>query len=242
MILRVGNLKRPNNEAVVVPSYQPVYDFTRRVTSMRIRWDISGRVVNFPTASQMLTSAEVIALSNAFTTENPYLALLGDDGSTPTPFVLDPSRCLQGPYLIDMSFPASEQEVYVTGLAYRAVFEAVQYVGVGSDLLEFEEKLSEDPGGATYVYVGGAVNFAERQLATQQKTYKYTQSGSALGLLAYPLRPPPIWPFALMQSPRSELSSPQFKGTIDTHFRTVWEYNFEWHTKLIGVPHRSPLG
>jgi hypothetical protein len=242
MILRVGNLKRPNNEAVVTPSYQPIYDFTRRVTSMRVRWDISARVVNYPQASQLLTSAEILALSNAFSNPNPYLALIGDDGSTLTPFVLDPSQCLQGPYLVDLSFPASDAEVYATGLSYRVVFEAVQFVGAGSDLLQFDEELTEDPGGATYVYVGGAVNFAERQLATQQKTYKYTQSGSATGLLTYPSIPPPIWPFAMMQAPRVALSSPQFKGTFDTHYQINWEYNFEWHTKLFGVPHRSPLG
>lgn len=240
MILQVGSLRRPNNEAVVVPSYSPIYDFTRRVEAMRIRWDISGRVVNFPVATKLKTDAEVNTLYNALTSPEPFLALLGDDG-TPTPFVLNPARCLQGPSLVDFSFPADESEVYVTGLAYRAVFEAVQTVNLSTDLLEFDEQLSSDPGGRTFVYVGGAVNFPERQVATQNKSYRYVQNGTALGMLAYPIIPPPIWPFALMGEPRVVLASPQFKGQVDTHFRVNWEYNFEWHTRLVGVPHRGIL-
>lgn len=239
MILQIGTLRRPNNEAVVTPSYQPIYDFTRKVEAMRIRWDISARVVNYPVATQAITSQEIQALANALTAPTPKLQLLGDDGVTQTPFVLDPSRCLQGPNLIDFSFPASDSEVYVTGLAYRATFEAVQYVGNGdSDLLEFSEELSEDPGGQTYVMVGGAYNYAERQLATQHKPYRYVQSGSAMGLLAYPLIPPPIWPFALVAAPKIIRSSPQVVGTVDTNYRISWEYNYEWATKLFGAPNR----
>lgn len=240
MILQIAGLRRPNNEAVVSPSYSPVYDFTRRVEAMRVRWDISGRVVNFPVATKAQTDSEVLALANAFTRPNPFIALLGDDGS-PTPFLLDPSRCLQGPSLIDMSFPVEESDVYVTGLSYRVVYEALQFVNRNSDLLEFEEEVSEDPGGLSYVYVGGAVNFPERQVATQHKSYKYVQSGSAVGLMTYPVIPPPIWPFALMAAPRISMSSPRVKGTIDTEFRINWEYGFEWHSKLVGVPHRSNL-
>ena len=238
MILQVGSLRRPNNEAVVTPSYQPIYDLTRKVEAMRIRWDVSGRVVNFPVATQAITSQEIQAFANAVTSQTPRLALLGDDGS-PTPFVLDPSQCMNGPSLIDFSFPTSESEVYVTGLAYRLTFEATQYVGRGdSQLLGFSEEVSEDPGGQTYVMVGGAYNFAERQLATQNKPYKYVQSGSAMGLLAYPYIPPPIWPFALMGSPRIVRSSPQNLGIVDTNFSISWEYNYEWPTRLFGVPNR----
>lgn len=241
MILQVGNVRRPNNEAVVTPSYSPIYDFTRRVEAMRIRWEVMGRVVNFPVATQAITNSEIIALGNAFTTPNPFLALLGDDGS-PTPFEMNPAKCLQGPNLIDLSFPTEESDVYVTGLSYRATFESVQSIRSSTDLLEFDEEVSEDPGGLTYVYVGGAVNYPERQVATQNKSFRYVQSGSATGLLAYPVIPPPIWPFAQMSAPRVVRSSPQFKGTVDTHFRVTWEYNFEWHTKLVGVPHRGIIG
>jgi hypothetical protein len=238
MILQVGSLRRPNNEAVVTPSYQPIYDLTRKVEAMRIRWDVSGRVVNFPVATQAITSREIEAFYSAVTSPNPRLQLLGDDGS-PTPFVLDPSRLLNGPSLIDFSFPTSEAEVYVTGLSYRLTFEGTQYVGRGdSDLIEFSEEVSGDPGGVTYVYVGGAYNLPERQVATQNKSYKYVQSGSAMGLLAYPLIPPPIWPFALMSEPRVVRSSPQNLGMVDTNYRISWEYNYEWHTRLFGVPNR----
>jgi hypothetical protein len=242
MILQVGSIRRPNNEAVVVPSYSPVYDYTRRIEAMKIRWEITGRVVNFPIATQAITSGEIAALEAAFRSKDPICRLLGDMGEA-TPYVLDPGQLMQGPYLIDYSFPTSEAEVYATGLAYRVSIEGVQYVGTGgTDLLEFSEELTEDPGGTTYVYVGGAVNLAERQVAFQQKSFKYTQAGSATGLLAYPVIPPPIWPFALLGSPRVSLQNPINQGTINTGFPVTWEYNYEWPVKLYGVPHRNNRG
>jgi hypothetical protein len=242
MILQVGSITRPNNEAVVVPSYTPIYDLTRRVEAMKIRWEITGRVVNFPIASPSITTVQIRELENAFRSNNPRCALLADDGSI-TPYLLDPGQLMQGPYLVDYTFPASESEVYATGLAYRVSLEGIQYVGSGgTDLLSFSEEVTEDPGGLTYVYVGGAVNAAERQVAFRQKSFKYTQSGSATGLLARPEIPPPIWPFAVMGLPRKVLGGPLNKGPIDTDFTISWEYNFEWHTKLYGVPHRNNRG
>jgi hypothetical protein len=242
MILQVGPVTRPNNEAVVVPSYTPIYDLTRRVEAMRIRWEITGRVVNYPVATQAITSTQIRELEAAFKSTNPRCALLGDDRSA-TPYVLDPGQLMQGPYLVDYSFPTSEAEVYATGLAYRVSIEGVQYVGTGgTDLLEFSEELTEDPGGTTYVYVGGAVNLAERQVAFQRKSFKYTQSGSATGLLAYPVIPPPIWPFALLGAPRCVLQNPINQGTVNTGFPVSWEYNYEWPVKLYGVPHRNNRG
>jgi len=242
MILQVGPVTRPNNEAVVVPSYTPMYDLTRRVEAMKIRWEITGRVVNYPVAKQSITTAQIQELERAFRSNNPRCALLGDDGSV-TPYLLDPGQLLQGPYLVDYTFPASESEVYATGLAYRVSIEAVQYVGQGgTDLISFSEEVTEEPGGLTYVYVGGAVNQAERQVAFRQKSFRYTQSGSATGLLARPSIPPPIWPFAQMGLPRKVLGGPLNKGPIDTDFTINWEYNFEWHTQLFGIPHRNNRG
>lgn len=242
MILQVGSVRRPNNEAVVVPSYTPIYDYTRRIEAMRIRWEITGRVVNFPVATQAITSSEIATLEAAFRQPTPNCRLLGDQGEA-TPFVLDPGQLMQGPYLVDYTFPTSEAEVYATGLAYRVSLEGVQNVSQGGlDLIEFNEELSEDAGGLTYVYVGGAVNFAERQVAFQKKSWKYTQSGSATGLLAYPKIPPPIWPFALLAAPNITAQDPLFKGKIDTHYRINWEYQFEWPTQLVGNPHRNNQG
>jgi hypothetical protein len=242
MILQVGSIRRPNNEAVVVPSYSPVYDYTRRIEAMKIRWEITGRVVNFPVATQAITSSEIAALEAAFRSKDPICRLLGDKGEA-TPYVLDPGQLMQGPYLIDYTFPTSDAEVYATGLAYRVSLEGVQYVGQGGlDLIDFTEELTEDQGGLTYVYVGGAVNLAERQVAFQKKSFKYTQSGSCTGLLAYPKIPPPIWPFALLQAPKIVKSDAQFKGKIDTHYRVNWEYQYEWPVKLFGDPHRNNQG
>jgi hypothetical protein len=82
-------------------------------------------------------------------------------------------------------------------MSYTVTYEADVPVAALGALLEFEETIQEFPGGPEWVYAGGAINFPERQLGKQHNTYRYVQSGSAVGLLSVPRVPPPIWPFAL---------------------------------------------
>jgi hypothetical protein len=239
MKLRIANIIRPNNEAVASISYKPVYDISRKVAKLVCRWDIAGRIINYPIASQSLTTAEILKLQSVVTLPRVDLVFLEDVTNKETALSMKISECIDGPYLVDYALPNAEDDVYATGIGYRLVYEGVMRSN-GSAILAFEETVDEDPGGPEFVYVGGAVNLPERQLGTQNKTYKYTQRGSATGLFAYPAIPPAIWPFALVRyEPRVTLSNPKVLGTnFDQEFTISWEYNYEWHVKLNGIPHR----
>ena len=239
MRLAIGGAIRPLNECVASISYKPIYDVSRIVTAMVERWDISGRIILNPTASQRLMTAALVQLANDFSQEGVDLAFLEDLTNVRTALVLSAADCIQGPYIVDSGIPNQAGDNYATGLAYRVIYEGKRLAGRGSTLLEFDEQVTEDPGGQERVYVGGTVNYAERQIGSQAKTYRYKQSGSAVGLFAYPTPPPAIWPWALVRDePRVSYASPRVLGYPDQEFKITWEYEFEWHIKLYGRPHR----
>lgn len=240
MRLKVGPYILPQNEAVASISYSPVYDVTRRVIKVRERWDISGRIVlQSGRATQEVMTSEILRRSNIFQGNVESLVFLQDDEDIPTAMRLLASQCLLGPYRVDSSLPNEANDVYSTGQGYRVVYEAEKLAsGAGSGLLEFTESIQDGEGGEEHVYVGGAVNLPERQIAFANKPYRYTQSGSAVGLLDYPRIPPPIWPFARMKKVQVNKQSPRVRGAIDTEYPISWSYEFAWHSELRGVPHR----
>lgn len=244
MILSVGGSRRPNNEAVANISYQPQYDVSRRITFYIETWEIVGRIVNYPVATQRLTTAEIGRLKSQMLRNDIDLVFLEDSTLAETALKLKASECVSGPSVVDFSFPNNEDDVYATGIMYRVTYSAKKWAsGNASNILEFEERIVQQPGGREYVYVGGAVNMAERQLGIQAKPWRYVQAGQALGAFAHPRIPPPIWPFALTNpdGPKLNISSPRVLGRspgLDTEFAISWEYEYEWHQPLRGLPYR----
>lgn len=101
-------------------------------------------------------------------------------------------------------------------------------------------ELIEDAGtgGWEKVFVGGAINPAEEQIGKQHATYKYMQTGSAVGLFNYPPVPPPVWPGSLKRpNPRLSYTSPQMVGNVLTNYGISWAYEYESPHKLFGKPH-----
>ncbi len=239
MILYINGVPRPANEAVASISYSPVYDATRVITKTIERWDISGRIIPEHPATSAKMTAALQLLNNTFSIPEPDLVFTEIDGS-PTALQLLRANCLRGPYVIDSGIPNQADDVYSNGIGYRITFEAERFIGGGSanPILEFSERLSNGEGGEEHVYVGGAVNYPERQVGFQSKPYTYVQSGRAVGLLAYPAVPPPIWSFAQMRRPAIEKSSPRKIGKVDTEFEISWSYEFAWHQPLFGNPFR----
>lgn len=238
MRLRIGGAIRPLNECVASISYAPTYDVSKRVTKLKERWDISGRIVLQTNASQTAMTAAIERLRADFSQEGADLVFLEDFGSAETALALRAQNCLVGPYIVDSSFPNSAGDIYSNAMSYRIVFEAETLTSTGTNLIEFSESVTEIEGGPEEGYVGGAVNYPERQVFMQNKPFRYKQSGSAVGLLARPTWPPPIWPFAMIHRPQITKISPRVLGNIDTEYGIQWEYEFAWHQELFGEPHR----
>jgi hypothetical protein len=245
MIFAIGGRLRPNNEAVAQITISPVYDVSKKITHYYERWDVTGRIVNYPIATQAITTAALARLKEDLLQTGVNLQFLEDLTRAPTALKLLASNCLTGPYITEFAIPTSPEEVYATGIMYRVLYEAKCFAAnAGSNLLEFQETVScTRPGGREMVYVGGSVNYPERQLGRQWRTWEYVQAGTALGATAYPLVPPPIWPFALVNPDgrANSLASPRLLGkspSFDSEFAVSWEYRYEWHTRLNGIPFR----
>jgi len=241
MYLRVGGKVRPFNEADVSISYQAVFDGLRRLVKVQTTWQIDGTVLLQTDASQRNMSAALATLEADFRQPTPDLIFLEDNGSTPTPLQLLARNCLSGPSLTNFNYPKDSNKVYAIGTPYTATYVADSLAaGAGRPIIEFSESVTDTgEGGWERVHVGGAINLPEEQIGTQYKPYRYTQSGSAVGLLAYPSVPPPIWPASLKRPrPQVSLMSPEILGAVDQMFRISWAYSYESARPLVGYPHR----
>lgn len=241
MYLKIGGVTRPFNEADASISYTPVFDGSRRIIKIHQVWQIDGVVVQQTNATQTNMTAKLEQLRRDFSQDRPDLVFLEDDGVTPSALELLASVCLQGPELTNFSFPKNANKVYSNGHPYTATMEADVWSGAaGNPILEFEEEvIDEGSGGWERVHVGGAINLPEEQIGTQYAPWRYTQSGTSLGLYTWPNIPPPIWP-AMLKKPYAKITrtSPEVLGTVDQRFRISWSYSYESRVQLFGGPHR----
>jgi hypothetical protein len=243
MYFQMGSVTRPLNEVKASVAYQPKYSLSRLISEVVETWTIQGVIIlegDLATPTNM--SAEINIVNQMMDQFEPDLFILDDDGGS-TPWALFSGDCLTGPTVVDFAWTTGEKSIYPIMESYQAIVQATRVVGAG--LIAFTESLTPEPGGREHVWVGGAINQPEQQIAAQYKTWRVRQSGSAIGLLGYPTPPPAIWPFALVR-PASDgwasAASPRRLGkNYDTEFEISWNYEFEWHQPLFGQPNRIYL-
>jgi len=238
MYLKVQNTLRPFNEAWATITYEPVYDLRKRVIQLKERWEIEGRVV-LQSGTQGQMTLALSQLDRDFSQYEPDLVFVEDDGVTESFMRLKSADCLQGPYMLRSSFPHNNQNIYATGESYSITFEGIKRVPGTGGLVSFTENLQKMSGGTEIVFVGGAINYAERQIAKQHAPYMYRQSGSAVGLYGWPVPPPPIWPSALLGEAKVNYVSPRELGRVNMYYEVQWTYEFGNEFALAGRPHSS---
>lgn len=239
MYLRIGGYTRPFLEANVDPSFQNFFDGQRRLYKTGVTYQIDGKIVLQTGASEAAMTREINALKVALGQINPDVILLNSDGVTPSHFALYANKCVVGPQIMNWAFPSNAGRLYHTSCPYSITVYAEQPVGNGSPILAFNETVDDQgTGGWEKVFVGGAINPPEEQIGQQYSTYRYTQSGSAMGLYGWPQVPPPLWPFALKrQRPKIQRSSPELMGDVAQNYRISWAYEYESPFELFGDPH-----
>lgn len=241
MKLRVGAFTRPFNEATADISYTPLYDARRRVYGVIESWAISGRVVLQSDASQSRMTAALRLVERDFNQVRPSLVFLEDDGITETHFKLLAEACVDGPRVINASFPESASRVYATGVKYGVDMVAERASGgLGDVIVSFQERVSSPEGGEVYGYVGGAINLPELQRFTQNLRYAYVQSGTIVGRYGYVNPPGPLWPQFLMKRPAVTKIGPEINGPVPMNFGIEYSYTFESPFELFGDPHILP--
>ena len=235
MYIKYGNLQHDNN-TVNLASFSHRNVFSKRglrqtvVKTMRLGGFILG-------TTQAAIKAAILAVESGYASDGFDAALYHDDGTVSSHF-LDTATSLGGVKVLSFNYDKSDGAEYATQRSFSIVLEA-DY-STGQELLSFEETLSiSGTGGQRFVYKSVLNGTPVKQLTHQQTIVRATQSGRAMGLLAYPAFPPPIWPGDVLQDriARSQ-TSPEFNGKIFMNWPISWSYPFEG-INLSGTPHRK---
>lgn len=239
MYLSIGGIMRPFNEARASISYEITYDGLNRASLVKTIWGISGRVIQQSDATQSGMTLKLEKLKRDIQAYRPDLIFYEDDGVTQTALKLLAADAVDGPRLLDFSFPDKAPDIYPTGVEYGCTFEATGRMSgsASNPITEFREVVTPNGGGQELILVGGAINPAEYQIAKQNAPWYYTQSGSAVGMFGYPPVPPPLWPGAQLKPMQPVLEAPLVAAPIPMYFRVSWSYEFGSPFRLYGVPH-----
>lgn len=141
-----------------------------------------------------------------------------------------------------ISYPNYRGGEYVTYRQFQIAVSMTLPVGPTPQYTRFNETISIEGGGPLYGVK--EVNFGEgvrQRLRTHTKCIA-VQSGTAVSRFQHPEIPPPIWPFALKTVPKiSKVIRPRgsarMRNVVLNECEITWSYEFEWPTRLDGVPH-----
>lgn len=236
MYLVLGGKTRPFLEANLDDvSYEGVYNAFNQMRQVKETWRISGRIVNddiggTSAAAAWMTEAVKEFRTDLVTANRPRVTFLTDDMSV-SAYDMDPMVCVEGPTIQDISFPIGE-DIYTTGHNYSFGVTATRAVGSGHDVLEFSESLENSAGGRLIGHVGGIVNPAEPQVFKEFEPWRWSQTGSAVGMYGYPLIPGPIYPANQIRPVRIKLYGPEIIYPVPQRFKIDWSYEFESNVAL----------
>jgi hypothetical protein len=182
---------------------------------------------------------QILALENAYALDGFDAGLFHDDGS-PTPHLLDSSASLGGVRVTGIEFDKDNRDgQYATGRSYRITLEA-DFPSPAVTLQQWTESLRVvGSGGPRTVHLETMSGVPQKQVVNQRTIVRATQSGSAVGLRAYPLPPPPLFPLA-EQVDKREIGkgSPRNLHGAFVDWPINWTYQFEAAGSLMGTPNR----
>lgn len=120
---------------------------------------------------------------------------------------------------------------------YRVVLEAEYLTDTPPQMKVFSERLSQDGGLPLYADVVLTEGLPRTHLLATHTPYRYVQSGQAVGFLAYPPVPPPVFGRGpQLRGQRVEYGSPIPQNGGFTDWAVSWAYEFSSPVPLTGLP------
>jgi hypothetical protein len=240
MRVRYGSYRLGIAASDISISSDQIPNAMNRPAAAEVIWAVRTRIKN-PSGDPRQFPAILNAFERAFSVHGRDIVLEFTDG-TPTHHALLTRNCVGGTRV--SKFPTYSTGANGQYINYRDVeFEIRGTVPLQANgYLSFTEQISIRGGGARWgcreVNIGPGV----RQRLRTNTTCFATQSGSAVGYLARPTPPPPIWPSALVDElPDLTLASPVTQGegfsAFQTDYSTNWSYQFASPQRLNGIPH-----
>lgn len=190
-------------------------------------------------STQAAIDTAIAAVEAAYAEDGKDAGLYTDAGAATIHF-LDSSNSLGGVRVTNVAFNDSDGSQFATQRSFTITLEA-EFVG-GSDGLESWQQTIRvvGTGGPRGTVVETLTGPPQIQRLAARTAVLATQSGSAVGLLAYPKYPAPLWP-AVEQLDRREQSkaSPQNVRGSFRNWPISWSYSFLSPTPLGGNPGRK---
>lgn len=242
MYLKYGNYQHAANEASVVITKQALFSEAGLPRGTLERWSIQGQLHAADGAG--LTVA-IGSLQAAYAIQGQDVGFYFDDGQ-PTSHRIQSAATNGGVRVAaPPSFPQGRGAEYTTFRNYTITLEA-EWLDAQASLLSWHEVLQFRGGGPQFGFLEPINGLPVKQLLKQATTYQVTQSGAAVGYLAYPVPAGPLWPQA-EQLERREVryETPRRLGPPGnptfSHYRVSWSYSFADAGPLFGLPSSWPL-
>jgi hypothetical protein len=231
-----GSYTHPAGEVSLTITKRPVFSARGFRVATRETWNLQGILQG---SSPQDVSSKIADLQTAYGANGKDAKLLLPGGST-SAHALISSDTLGGVRVTSLNFPEGRGAEFSTFRTYAITLEA-DFAEAESTLLRFEESLDvTGTAGAKTKYLTTLDAGPQKQTIFTRTTVTLVQSGSALGYLAYPLIPPPIFPEAEHVERRRISRGPvrESRG-VYTDFPVQWNYVFESDFPLTGFPHLS---
>jgi hypothetical protein len=156
----------------------------------------------------------------------PYkdLVFYTDDGKPTSAKMLNSSNCLTGVVTTEAEFPSNVGAEWSSQREFRFSASADYTLpGFGNQLVSFKETVTYRGGDALYRVLPAINGILQKQLIYPKTPYEVTQSGESIGLLDYPVPPPPALP--LLQPRVITRTGPDKAGpNFYKNYRVTWEY------------------
>lgn len=233
MQLKIGSYACDANTSLIAMREDLQFNEADQPYSRKRSLDVQGYLSG---ASQSALVTAENALQVALRKTSPDVVFLTDSGGE-TGVSLKKAGSITGVRITNFAFPRTTGPEYATERYFTFTAEAeYPLTGTTTLLMSFTETLSFSGGGPLYTHLQAIYGPPQKQLLYEATTYQVTQSGQAVGYLAYPNPAPPIWPQALKQAPRFSQTSPKRRGNGYQDFAVSWEYQFESASPLAGLP------
>jgi len=243
MYLAYGSYRHDQWEASYTTSASALENEAGQQYAVRRTWNIHGTLL---AATPALLAARYALLQLAYSRWYQNLYFFDDNGTALE--ALTNAGSLTGVKIIQP--PAAPQDgpgEYTTFRNYSIVATAdYPTAGAANPLKNFRESLSFSGGGPRRAVVECVNVPPQDQITALWTARRIVQSGSAVGMYAYPPVPGPIFPgFEEVQSDppgNPQYGSPVLRNGLYVDWPVSWSYAFIAGVSLYGLPNRWPVG
>ena len=225
MILKWGSHTHDNNEVWFDLKKHPIYTEIGTRIGWTELWTITGVLIG-DDHDDLIT--KMAALEAAYAVNRENLVFYHDDGTTPTGHGVNDADTIGGTRVTDFAWLATRQDELVLRRSYQIIVQADLY-DTEDEILYWHETIQRIGDGLEikkwlWTLTGPPVEQTVQQLST----FKYIQSGRAIGKTGYPLAATPLWPANLHQEESTvAVETPTYRDGDTTMYPIHWHYVFE---------------